>query len=554
MVFDGDEDCEVSSMFNSFKGLSLFNIPENVSVVNDTETRNYLMAQSSLMHFSAKCSGVHTDILIDSGATREYVDKSWCTKHGFHLTPLNESFSVALANGVKTVCSQYIKNVKCKFKQFSHVCDLYVLDLSGEHTVIFGQSFLRKRNPDIDWREQTMTLRKRHKKDSGSGSDSIEYVDSITIMESTDKPKLEGPISDKAKAMKESVAEFDNEVLSIMNCAKDTDSKERLDKLISEHHERYSELYDEDFLDYRRFRKQFRRQQKRDRLGKKSDSVSGVIWLSFNETRDTLSLSCDSQGSGKVEFTLSQRERDALEKSLREKHRDVFKAFPPSGVPPVRFAGAEMRIEDGDPSKPPASKVIRLNESQLFELRLQLQYYLEQGYIRPSDSAYATPVFFVAKPHTQPVKWRMACDYRLLNAITRRDQYPLPAVDQLVDVLKGAKVFSKMDLSQYFHQIPVHKDSIHKTAITTRYGNFEWLVVPFGIHNAPAIAQRVANVIFHDFLDHFVVIFMDDVLIFSKDMESHQKHIDMVLNRMREHQLYAHPEKCEFFKTEIEYL
>ena len=111
-----------------------------------------------------------------------------------------------------------------------------------------------------------------------------------------------------------------------------------------------------------------------------------------------------------------------------------------------------------------------------------------------------------------------------------------------------------MDLSQYFHQISVHKDSIHKTAITTRYGNFEWLVVPFGIHNAPAIAQRVANVIFHDFLDHFVVIFMDDVLIFSKDMESHQKHIDMVLNRMREHQLYAHPEKCEFFKTEIEYL
>ena len=245
MVFDGD--CEVSSVIRGLTGLSLFEIPENVSVLSP-DIKDYLLAQNSLMHFPAKCSGVQTDILIDSGASREFADKTWCTKHGFHFTPLASPFSVALADGKKSVCSHYIKNVKCKFKQFSHVCDLYVLDLAEEHSVIFGQSFLRKRNPDINWRDQTMTLRKKHK------SSSSEEVESLTHISAVESKVIAGTsILDKAKVLKESVEKFDKEILSIMKCAESEDNKEHLDKLISEHHERYSELYDEDFLDYKRF-------------------------------------------------------------------------------------------------------------------------------------------------------------------------------------------------------------------------------------------------------------------------------------------------------------
>ena len=237
-----------------------------------------------------------------------------------------------------------------------------------------------------------------------------------------------------------------------------------------------------------------------------------------------------------------------------EKWNDVMRETPPDGVPPVRFPGAELILNDEDPKQPPAKKVIRLNEAQLKELRIQLQYYLDKGMLRPSSSDYAAPVFFVPKPHTSPVKWRMAVDYRLLNSITRRDGYPLPAADSVIDAMRGSTVFSKIDLTQFFHQIPVHPDSIRKTAITTRYGNYEWTVCPFGIHNCPPLAQRLMHTIFRDYLDIFMVVFMDDILIFSKTVEEHKEHLDKVFERMREQSLYAHPEKVELYRTEMTYL
>ena len=230
------------------------------------------------------------------------------------------------------------------------------------------------------------------------------------------------------------------------------------------------------------------------------------------------------------------------------KHEGVFLKNPPPGVPPERFPGASLKLDiDLDNQPPPAKRVLRLSESQLTELRVQLEYYIERGWLRPSNSPYATPVFFAAKPHTSPVKWRMCCDYRLLNKVTRRDAYPLPPVDVLIDRLRGAKIFSKIDLTQYFHQIPMHPESIAATAITTRYGNYEWTVVPFGLANALAVAQRMANILFQDFIDDFVVIFMDDILVFSDSIEAHERHLNQLFERMKEHKLYAHPDKCELY-------
>ena len=554
---DGDLSDDVTALSESFN--SLFTVNGSLTKRLEEYFLDQLSSKSSLLSFLAKCMGVSVEVLLDCGASRNFVDTAFVRKHGFHMTPLDVPFEVSLANGSKIKCSHYVKNCKLKFKQFNHVCDLYVLDLCGEHEIIMGQEFLVSRNPHIDWRERTMKLVKKHRKSSVEHNDESDdtamhnYVESITVI--NDVKNNTGDTVKVTESSKKSASDpspeslsFNVEVLSMLD--DHVENREYAAKL-EEHYDRYSAEYN-DAVSLKKFRRAFRKHQKNAaKSGKQSQA--GCIYVSVDADMKLLKLS-DANGEELSSFEISESERSSMEKALREKHKDVFRPYPPAGVPPVRFPGAELKLEDGDPFNPPAKKSVHLNESQLFELRLQLQYYLEQGFIRPSDSAYATPVFFVPKPHTHPVKWRMACDYRALNSIVRRDQYPLPAVEQIIDVLKGSRVFSKLDLSQYFHQIPVAEQHVHKTAITTRYGNFEWLVVPFGIHNAPAIAQRVANVIFQDFLDHFVVIFMDDILIFSKDIETHHKHLDLFLERMKKHNLYAHTDKCEFYRTRIEYL
>ena len=138
-------------------------------------------------------------------------------------------------------------------------------------------------------------------------------------------------------------------------------------------------------------------------------------------------------------------------------------------------------------------------------------------------------------------------DYRALNRITKRNNAPLPRSDEMFDRLGGARYFSKLDLKTGFHQIRVKPEYIEKTAFNTKYGQFEYLVMPMGLCNAPATFQTLMNQIFYDCIDVFLVVYMDDLLIFSKDEESHYRNLETVLSLLKEHKLYASPKKCEFF-------
>ena len=131
---------------------------------------------------------------------------------------------------------------------------------------------------------------------------------------------------------------------------------------------------------------------------------------------------------------------------------------------------------------------------------------------------------------------------------------PLPPIDQIIEQLAGAKVFSKIDLTQYYHQIPIREEDIEKTAITTKYGNYEWTVVPFGLTNAPAVAVRIGNRLLYDMLDDFVIIFMDDILVYSKNYDDHAIHLEKILARFKEWDFYVHPGKCDFFLDSVKYL
>lgn len=149
---------------------------------------------------------------------------------------------------------------------------------------------------------------------------------------------------------------------------------------------------------------------------------------------------------------------------------------------------------------------------------------------------------------------RMCVDYRSLNEVTIKNKYPLPRIDDLFDQLREAHVFSKIDLRSGYHQLKIRNSDIPKTAFTTRYGLYEYTVMSFGLTNAPAYFMYLMNKVFMEFLDKFVVVFIDDILIFSKTEEEHAEHIRMVLQKLREHKLYAKRSKCEFWLKKVSFL
>ena len=193
----------------------------------------------------------------------------------------------------------------------------------------------------------------------------------------------------------------------------------------------------------------------------------------------------------------------------------------------------------------------RMAPVELKELKLQLQELLEKGFIRPSVSLWGAPVLFVKK---KDGTLRLCVDYRQLNKMIVKNKYSLPRIDDLFDQLKGASVFLKIDLQSGYHQLRIKDTDVHKTTFTTRYGHYEFLVMPFGLTNALTAFMDLMNHVFRPFLDWFVMVFIDDILVYSKDQEDHDTHLRVVLETLRKEQLYAKLSKCEFWFREVPFL
>jgi hypothetical protein len=200
---------------------------------------------------------------------------------------------------------------------------------------------------------------------------------------------------------------------------------------------------------------------------------------------------------------------------------------------------------------PPAKAPYRMSHEELKELKVQLEELLAKGYIKLSKSPYGALVLFV---HKKDGTLRMCVDYRALNKAMVKNRYLLPRIDDLFDRLSGAKVFSRIDLSLGYYQIRIAEGDEEKTACQTRYGSYEFMVMPFGLTNAPATFRTLMNDIFQEWLDDFVVVYIDDILIYNGSLEEHAEHLRKVFQRLRENKLYAKLEKCKFRVTKMDFL
>jgi hypothetical protein len=200
---------------------------------------------------------------------------------------------------------------------------------------------------------------------------------------------------------------------------------------------------------------------------------------------------------------------------------------------------------------PVAKSPYRMSFEELDELKKQLKKLLEQGFVRRSASLWGSPILFVEKKDGTK---RMCLDYRTLNSMTIKNKYPLPRIEDLLDRLKKAKFFSKIDLRSGYHQMKIREQDIPKTAFTTRYGLYEFVVVSFDLTNTPAYFMNLLNKVFMEELDRFVLVFIDDILIYSETSEEHEEHLRTVLERLRQQKLYANFSKCEFWMEMVAFL
>jgi hypothetical protein len=233
--------------------------------------------------------------------------------------------------------------------------------------------------------------------------------------------------------------------------------------------------------------------------------------------------------------------------AVLKEFEDVFREI--LGFPPKIDIDFSINLM---PEEAPISKTsYRMSIPELKELQMKLEELMKKGYVFPSVSSWGAPVLFVKKKDGM---LRLCIDFRKLNKVTVKNKYPLPMIDDLFDQLKDAKIFSKIELRSCYHQVRIKEEDINKTTFRTRYDNYEFTIVPFGLSNASTVFMCLMNGIFREYLDKIVIVFLDDIIIYSKSEEEHEKHLRMVLQVLREHQLYAKLSKCLFYQRQIHYL
>lgn len=411
---------------------------------------------ASLLKFKGKLNGSAATVLIDCGASANFVSEAFLARHQLRTSaPPAAQQTVTLADGSQHPCTLCLPKASLRVGRYQDKLQLFAMPLD-QYDVILGKPWLTQYNPCIDWQSNTLQFSARGEP---------------VILQSKPDPQP---------------AAAGSLLLSALQL---------------------------------------------QRAIRKGSSMYVALVRSTDEDPD-------NPGS-----------TSSLAVEICEEFSDVFPESLPAGLPPEREVDHAIETEPG--ATPPSKAPYRMSPLELDELKRQLQELIDLGFIQPSKSPYGAPVLFVKK---KDGSLRMCVDWRALNKITVKNKYPLPRIEELLDRLSGARVFSKLDLRMGYHQVRIKPEDVPKTAFRTRYGHFEFLVLGFGLTNAPATFMSLMNSIFHPFLDSCVVVFLDDILVYSANEAEHAQHLRQVLQVLRSNKLYAKRSKCSFFQSEVDFL
>lgn len=441
-----------------------------------------------------------TVALIDTGASRNFISYNFIKTHNLQHEVQEDSrpVRVTAANG-ENIRNLGTITLDINFKLPSEyytgeIFTFFVLE-KLQHKVILGVPFIRKHGNEIDW--------------SGLCEE-----DEIEETEENSPEVIDDPIVEKIIKDNESDRESLTDYMS---------AEERLNP--EEHNQLAINI-----TSARQLKKQINN----------NDNYPIILFVqSLNENT--------VQEETNLEYPIpgTEEKRDEI---LRE-FKDIVTDETPSQLPPKR--NMTHRILLVEPHKSNYRRQYKLSYEEKKELNKQVEELLKQGFIKPSASPFNSPVLFVKK---KDGTLRMCIDYRLLNNNTIKDKFPLPRIDELTTCFGGAAVFSKLDLMSGYFQVRVDEKDMEKTAFSTDHGHYEWVVMPFGLTNAPSTFQRMMNQVLQPYINKFVQVYLDDIIIYSKSIKEHFQHLRKVLLLLRQNQLIAKKKKCSFYFKSLQFL
>jgi transcription antitermination factor NusG len=446
------------------------------------------------------------NFLIDSGASSSFINKVFVDLHQI-TTQKVDLKRVRLANGQVLMTNLVVQNAVVEVQGRTVRLNLIVLELSND--VILGFDWLSIANPTINFNTKT-----------------IQFCSTEKCLENT---MQQAPVSFQLKL------------------AQPADSRQHFvsntNTLTGHSSSSTSELSTLDLL------KQVNPSYLNQKVVRQIENDDVLLEVRvFDGNRSKAKSYLDHYLCGVSVEEAMKSVADEI-KFLIKKYRELFPDKLPPGIPPKRTVDHQINLKPD--TKPFNQHSYRMNQVELTTLRKQLDELLEQRFIEPSLSQYGSPCLFVKK---KTGELRLVVDYRKLNQATLKMNYSLPRIDESLEQFKGSKFFSKLDLNSGYFQIRINENDIQKTAFNTRFGSYQFRVLPFGLSGGPSTFMLVMNEVFRDLVDKGVIIYMDDIAVYSKTKNEHLRLLSEVFERLKKNRLFVKLSKCEFMKSSIEFL
>ena len=484
--------------------------------------------------------------LVDTGATGyAYIDQEFVDKHDLIKKPLTEPINLRIFNGKiatenaiqeETTIDLAIEGISGDIivKHYDYKLQSMITKL-GTYPLVLGIGWLRKHEPGIAWRTNKLEFISAYCQE-----------DCLRVREQT----LSATRAPENLSIEDCLRDKESTLLALKGASKNLSTRDK-----SEQFTGYPQSKSNQFTGHSRSKSEQSIDLTGSRSGQSTGSISDIAIIgaaAYNMLAKKPEAQIFAATMEDIKKALRVKEYvDPLPLLPKEYHEfaDVFSRGDSDVLPPHR--PYDHRVPVQEDAKLPFSRLYSMSQNELEVLKKYLDDNLRKGFISPSSSPVASPVLFVKKPGGG---LRLCVDYRALNALTTKNQYPLPLIRETLSRLSKARFFTKLDVIAAFNRIRMAKGDEYLTAFRTRYGLFQYNVMPFGLTGAPSTFQHYINDTLREFLDVFATAYLDDILIYSESIKEHRQHVRQVLTRLRTAGLQIDIEKCEFHTQETKYL